>query len=51
MNEEILIGIIGDLCDSMITCKDCLFGNTLDEHDECEVWRTIVSIRKGRELE
>lgn len=55
MNEETLIGIIGTFCDHMIdNCKCdifCPYAETLDEHDECEVWRTIVSIRKGRELE
>ena len=55
MNEETLIGIIGTYCDYMIdNCKCdvfCPYAETKDENDECEVWRTIASIRKGRELE
>ena len=54
MNEEILIGIIGAFCDNMIdNCRCdvfCPYAKTKDEHDECEVWRTITSIREGREL-
>ena len=54
MNEETLIGIIGTFCDYMIDhCKCdvfCPYTETKDENDECEVWRTIASIRKGREL-
>ena len=54
MNEEILIGIIGTFCDDAISkcyCDNsCPFANTKDEYDECEAWRTIISIREGREL-
>lgn len=54
MNEETLIGIIGDFCDDMVDnddCKDrCPFAFTKDEYNECEVWRTIASIREGRDL-
>ena len=56
MNEEILIGIIGAFCDYMVDdgrCDvlcPCPYAETKDEHDECEVWRTITSIREGRNL-
>ena len=55
MNEETLISIIGAFCDHMIdNCKCnlfCHYAETKDNNDEREVWRTIASIRKGRELE
>lgn len=51
MNEETLIGIIGTFCDYMVdNCRcdvSCPYAETKDKDEECDVWRTIIKIRKG----